>query len=141
MDQVPAGGGTQAMDSKQLFQTMVKDTLEAFLELEMEEHLGYPSTMRRPRQRQLPPGGSRPDGLAVWLPSSDALAPCTQSDDARDRVARQRHTAWRSHRSSFPAPPTNCSSNLSIGRIAPWSVFTPIFVDGLRVAVRTDKAF
>jgi transposase-like protein len=42
MDQVRAGGGTQAMDTKQLFQTMVKDTLEAFLELEMEEHLGYP---------------------------------------------------------------------------------------------------
>ena len=42
MDQVRAGGGTQAMDTKQLFQTLVKDTLEAFLELEMEEHLGYP---------------------------------------------------------------------------------------------------
>jgi hypothetical protein len=42
MDQVRAGGGTQAMDTKQLFQTMVKDTLEAFLELELEEHLGYP---------------------------------------------------------------------------------------------------
>ena len=41
MDQVRAGGGTQAMDTKQLFQTLVKDTLEAFLELEMEEHLGY----------------------------------------------------------------------------------------------------
>jgi hypothetical protein len=41
MDQVRAGGGTQAIDTKQLFQTLVKDTLEAFLELEMEEHLGY----------------------------------------------------------------------------------------------------
>ena len=42
MDQVRAGGGTQAMDTKQLFQAMIKDTLEAFLELELEEHLGYP---------------------------------------------------------------------------------------------------
>lgn len=42
MDQVRAAGGTQARDTKQLFQTMVKDTLEAFLELELEEHLGYP---------------------------------------------------------------------------------------------------
>jgi transposase-like protein len=42
MDQVRAGGGTRTIDTKELFQTMVKDTLEAFLELEMEEHLGYP---------------------------------------------------------------------------------------------------
>ena len=42
MDQVRASGGTQAMDTKQLFQSLVKDTLEAFLELELEEHLGYP---------------------------------------------------------------------------------------------------
>ncbi len=41
MDQVRAGGGTQAMDTKQLFQAMLKDTIEAFLELELEEHLGY----------------------------------------------------------------------------------------------------
>ena len=40
MDQVRAGG-TQAIDTKQLFQKLVKDTLEAFLELELEEHLGY----------------------------------------------------------------------------------------------------
>jgi transposase-like protein len=39
---VRAGGGTQAMDTKQRFQSLVKDTLEAFLELELEEHLGYP---------------------------------------------------------------------------------------------------
>ena len=41
MDQVRAGGGTQAVDTRQLFQKLVKDTLEAFLELELEEHLGY----------------------------------------------------------------------------------------------------
>src|SRR4051795_2612321 len=42
MDQVRAGGGTRTMDTKQLLQTRVKDTLQAFLELELEEHLGYP---------------------------------------------------------------------------------------------------
>ena len=36
MDQVRARGGTEAVDTKQLFQSMAKDTLEAFLELEME---------------------------------------------------------------------------------------------------------
>ena len=40
-DQVRARGGTQAVDTKQAFQNLVKDTLEAFLELELEQHLGY----------------------------------------------------------------------------------------------------
>lgn len=35
MDQVRAAGGTQAIDTKQLFQKLVKETLEALLELEM----------------------------------------------------------------------------------------------------------
>jgi putative transposase len=41
MDQVRAAGGTQVIDTKQLFQKLAKETLEALLELEMEEHLGY----------------------------------------------------------------------------------------------------
>lgn len=40
--QVRAGGGSQAFDSKALLQNLVKQTIEAFLEVEMEEHLGYP---------------------------------------------------------------------------------------------------
>jgi putative transposase len=40
--QVPAGGGSQAFDTKALLQNLVKQTIEAFLEVEMEEHLGYP---------------------------------------------------------------------------------------------------
>ena len=36
MDRVRAGGGTQAVDTKQLFQNLVKDTLEVFLELELD---------------------------------------------------------------------------------------------------------
>ena len=40
--QVRARGGTRAVDSKDVFQSLVKQTLEAFLEVEMEEHLGYP---------------------------------------------------------------------------------------------------
>lgn len=41
MEQVRARGGTEAVDAKQIFQSLVKDTLEAFLELELEQHLGY----------------------------------------------------------------------------------------------------
>src|SRR5918911_4144018 len=41
MAKVRAQGGTKAIDSKSLFQSLVQQSLEAFLELEMEEHLGY----------------------------------------------------------------------------------------------------
>ena len=41
MAQVRAGGGSQALDAKALVQNLVKQTFEALLEVEMEEHLGY----------------------------------------------------------------------------------------------------
>ena len=41
MAKVRAQGGTKAIDSKGLFQSLVQQSLEAFLELELEEHLGY----------------------------------------------------------------------------------------------------
>lgn len=39
--QVRARGGTKSFDSKAVLQSLVKQTLEAFLEVELEEHLGY----------------------------------------------------------------------------------------------------
>ncbi len=42
MDRVRSRCGTQSIETKQLFQGLVKETLEAFLELGMEERLGYP---------------------------------------------------------------------------------------------------
>lgn len=42
MDHVRARGGTAVVDSKTLFQDLVKQGLEALLELEMEDQLGYP---------------------------------------------------------------------------------------------------
>src|SRR5689334_22667997 len=41
MDKVRAHGGTAAVNAKEFFQNLVRQTMEAFLELEMEEHLGY----------------------------------------------------------------------------------------------------
>jgi hypothetical protein len=55
MAQIRAQGGTGAVDSKSIVSGLIKQTLEAFLELEMEEHLGYPQyDAEGPRQRQLP---------------------------------------------------------------------------------------
>ena len=39
--QVRARGGTRVVDTKSVFQDIIKQTLEAFLEVEMEEQLGY----------------------------------------------------------------------------------------------------
>lgn len=41
MDRVRARGGTQVVNTKQLLQELIKETIEACLELELEEHLGY----------------------------------------------------------------------------------------------------
>jgi hypothetical protein len=40
--QIRARGGTRVVDTKSLFQDLMKQTLEAFLKVEMEEQLGYP---------------------------------------------------------------------------------------------------
>jgi hypothetical protein len=40
MDQVRARGGTDAVNTKQVFNNLIKDTLEAFLELELEQLIG-----------------------------------------------------------------------------------------------------
>lgn len=42
MEKIRAAGGTKAVDTKSLFQDLVRQTFQAFLDLEMEEHLGYP---------------------------------------------------------------------------------------------------
>ena len=50
MDQLRASGGTGTFNSKSVIQGLVKDTLEAFLELEMEEHICYPKHAAEGRQ-------------------------------------------------------------------------------------------
>jgi putative transposase len=59
-DRVRSRGGTASVDTKQLFQGLVKETIEAFLELEMEEHLGYAKHDPEGRGR----GNSRNGGSA-----------------------------------------------------------------------------
>lgn len=41
IEQVRARGGSRAVDTKSVFQDLIKQTLEAFLEVEIEEQLGY----------------------------------------------------------------------------------------------------
>ncbi len=169
MDKVRAGGH-QALDTKEVFQSMVKQTMEAFLEVEMEEHLGYAKHDPRAAAPAIPATAIR-------------LRPCA-AISARSRSTRlATATATSIQRSSPNARPASAISPSSIislyargmttreiedhvkeiygmeispqfvsrateqvqQQIIDWQnrplerVYPVVFVDGLRVAVRTEK--
>src|SRR6185437_5821806 len=170
MDQVRAGGGTQAMDTKQLFQTMVKDTLEAFLELEMEEHLGYPS--HDPEGRGS--GNSRNGGTAKTVRGEfgeiEIETPRDRNSSFDPKIVAKRQTSVGNFSEAVislyarglttreieqhakeiygveisPQFVSRVTEQLQ-QQITEWqnrpleAVYPIVFVDGLRVAVRTDK--
>jgi transposase-like protein len=142
MDQVRAGGGTQAMDTKQLFQTLVKDTLEAFLELEMEEHLGYPKHDSEGRGSGNSRNGATSKTVRGDFGQVEIETPRDRNSSFEPKIVAKRQTSvgnfseavislytrgmtrakssstsktstvWRSHRSSFRALLKNSSSRL-----------------------------
>jgi putative transposase len=170
MDQVRAGGGTQAIDTKQLFQKLVKDTLEAFLELELEEHLGYakhdpeghgsgnsrngatPKTVRgdfgeigiaTPRDRN---SSFEPKIVAKRQTSVGNFSEAVVSLYARGMTTREieQHVKEIYGVEISPQFVSRVTEELQ-QQIGEWQsrplerVYPIIFVDGLRVAVRTDK--
>jgi len=170
MDQVRAGGGTQAMDTKQLFQTIVKDTLEAFLELEMEEHLGYPR--HDPEGRGS--GNSRNGGTAKTVRGDfgeiEIETPRDRNSSFDPKIVAKRQTSVGNFSEAVislyarglttreieqhvkeiygveisPQFVSRVTEQLQ-QQITEWqnrpleAVYPIVFVDGLRVAVRTDK--
>jgi putative transposase len=169
MDQVRSGGGTQAIDTKQLFQKLVKDTLEAFLELELEEHLGYakhnpeghgsgnsrngatPKTVRgdfgeigieTPRDRN----SSFEPKIVAKRQTSGNFSEAVISLYARGMTTREieQHVKDIYGVEISPQFVSRVTEELQ-QQIAEWQsrplerVYPIIFVDGLRVAVRTDK--
>lgn len=170
MDQVRAGGGTQTMDTKQLFQTMVKDTLEAFLELELEEHLGYPKhdaegrgsgnsrngvtsktvrgdfgevAIQTPRDRN---SSFEPKIVAKRQSSVGNFQEAVISLYARGLTTREieQHVKDIYGVEISPQFVSRATDELQ-QQIVDWQnrplerVYPIIFVDGLRVAVRTEK--
>ncbi|MFZ0592325.1 MAG: IS256 family transposase [Bryobacteraceae bacterium] len=170
MDQVRAAGGTQAIDTKQLFQRLVKETLEALLELEMEEHLGYAKhdpagrgscdsrngssgkTVRgdfgeieieTPRDRN---SNFEPKIVAKCQSSVGNFSEAVVSLYARGMTTREieQHIKEMYGVEISPQFVSGATEELQ-QQIAEWQsrplerVYPIIFVDGLRVAVRTDK--
>ncbi|MBV9308259.1 MAG: IS256 family transposase [Acidobacteriaceae bacterium] len=170
MDQVRAAGGTQAIDTKQLFQKLVKETLEALLELEMEEHLGYPKhdaagrgsgnsrngassktvrgdfgeiAIETPRDRN---SSFEPKIVAKRQSSIGNFNQVVISLYARGMTTREieQHIKEMYDVEISPQFVSRATEELQ-QQITEWQsrplerVYPIIFVDGLRVAVRTDK--
>jgi putative transposase len=170
MDRLRAQGGSQAVDTKQLFQTMVKETLEAFLELEMEQHLGYAKhdpegrgsgnsrngtsaktvrgdfgeiEMETPRDRN---GSFEPKIVAKRQTSVGNFSEAVISLYARGMTTREieQHVQEIYGVEISPQFVSRVTEELQ-QQITEWQgrplerVYPIIFVDGLRVAVRSDK--
>ena len=170
MDQVRAGGGTQAIDTKQLFQTLVKETLEAFLELEMEEHLGYPKHDAEGRGSGNSRNGASSKTVRGDFGEVEIETPRDRNSSFEPKIVAKRQTSVGNFKEAVislyarglttreieqhvkdiygveisPQFVSRATEELQ-QHIVDWQnrplerIYPIIFVDGLRVAVRTDK--
>jgi putative transposase len=170
MDKVRAQGGTAAVNSKEFFQNLVLQTIEAFLELEMEEHLGYgkhepggrgtgnsrnghtSKTVRgdfgevridTPRDRN---GSFDPKIVAKRQTSIGNFTDLIMSLYARGMTTREIEDHIREIYGMEISPQFVSRATEQIQQqIVDWQnrplerVYPIVFVDGLRVAVRSDK--
>lgn len=170
IDQIRARGGTAAVDSKSIVQGLMKQTLEAFLELEMEEHLGYAphaaegrgsgnsrngataKTVRgdfgevaieTPRDRN---GEFEPKIVAKRQTSVGNFTDIVVSLYARGMSTREIEDHVRQIYGIEVSPQFVSRATEQLQQqITDWQarplerIYPVVFVDGLRVAVRTDK--
>jgi transposase-like protein len=168
--QVRAAGGSQAFDAKALLQNLVKQTIEAFLEVEMEEHLGYPKyapegrgsgnsrngantktvrgdfgevAIETPRDRN---GEFDPKIVAKRQTSVGNFSEAVISLYARGLSTREieEHVKQIYGIEISPQFVSRATEQLQ-QQITDWQsrplerIYPVVFVDGLRVAVRSDK--
>jgi putative transposase len=170
MDQVRARGGTEAVDTKQVFQNLVKDTLEAFLELEMEQHLGYAKHDPEGRGSGNSRNGATPKTVRGDFGELEIETPRDRNSSFEPKVVAKRQTSvgnfgeavvWLYARGMTTREIEQHVKDIYGVEISPqfvsrvteelqqqiveWQsrplerVYPIVFVDGLRVAVRTDK--
>lgn len=170
IDRVRSRGGTSSVDTKQLFQGLVKETIEAFLELEMEEHLGY--AKHDPEGRGS--GNSRNGGTGKTVRGDfgevEIETPRDRNSSFEPKIVAKRQTSVGNFSEAVislyarglttreieqhvkdiygieisPQFVSRVTEELQ-QQIVEWQsrplerVYPIIFVDGLRVPVRTDK--
>jgi transposase-like protein len=91
--QVRARGGTGAVDCKNVFQDLVKQTLEAFLELEMEEQLGYGKYAPEGRGSGNSRNGSTPKTVRGDFGEVDLETPRDRNGEFDPKVVAKRQTS------------------------------------------------
>ena len=170
MAQVRAGGGTQAVDSKTLVQNLVKQTLEAFLKLEMEEHLGYTKYAADGRGTGNSRNGSASKTVRGDFGEIEIDTPRDRNGEFDPKIVAKRQTSIGNFTETVISLYARGMSTREIEehvkqiygieispqfvsrateqlqqQITDWQtrplerIYPVIFVDGLRISVRTDK--
>jgi transposase-like protein len=170
MAQVRARGGTPAVDSKAVVQSLVKQTLEAFLELEMEEHLGYGRYAAEGRGSGNSRNGAGTKTVRGDFGELEIETPRDRNGDFEPKLVAKRQTSMGNFTETVVSLYARGMSTREIEdhikqvygieispqfvsrateqlqqQITDWQsrplerVYPVIFVDGLRVAVRTEK--
>lgn len=168
--QIRARGGTPALDSKAVVQSLIKQTLEAFLELEMEEHLGYPRYAPEGRGSGNSRNGAGTKTVRGDFGELEIETPRDRNGDFEPKLVAKRQTSLGNFTETVISLYARGMSTREIEdhvkqvygveispqfvsrateqlqqQITDWQsrplerVYPIIFVDGLRVAVRTDK--
>jgi putative transposase len=167
---IRARGGTPAVDSKAMVQSLIKQTLEAFLELEMEEHLGYPRHAAEGRGSGNSRNGTGTKTVRGDFGEVEIETPRDRTGDFEPKLVAKRQTSLGNFTETIislyacglstreiedhieqiygveisPQFVSRATEQLQ-QQIIDWQsrplerVYPVIFVDGLRVAVRTEK--
>jgi putative transposase len=170
MDQIRARGGTRAIDTKGMFQDVIRQTLEAFLQVEMEEQLGYPKYAPQGRGT----GNSRNGSLAKTVRGDfgeiEIQTPRDRNGEFEPRIVPKRETSIGNFTEMVVSLYTRGMTTREIEdhirqiygielspqfvsrateqvqeQITEWQnrpldrLYPVVFVDGLRVSVRSDK--
>ena len=170
MAQVRAGGGSQALDAKALVQNLVKQTFEALLEVEMEEHLGYAKYAPEGRSSGNSRNGATAKTIRGDFGEVEIETPRDRNGDFDPKIVGKRQTSVGNFTEVVISLYARGMSTREIEdhvkqlygidispqfvsrateqlhqQITDWQsrplerVYPVVFVDGLRVAVRSEK--
>lgn len=170
MAQVRARGGTTAVNSKNVFQQLVKQTMEAFLELEMEEQLGYSKDASEGRGSGNSRNGSTTKTVRGDFGEIQLETPRDRNGEFEPKIVAKRQTSVGNFTDMVISLYTRGMTTREIEehvkeiygidispqfvsrateqlqqQITEWQnrpldrLYPVVFVDGLRVAVRSDK--
>jgi transposase-like protein len=170
MAQVRAGGGSKAIDAKALAQNLVKQTFEALLEVEMEEHLGYAKYAPEGRGSGNSRNGSTAKTIRGDFGEVEIETPRDRNGDFEPKIVGKRQTTVGNFTEIVISLYARGMSTREIEdhvkqlygidispqfvsrateqlhqQITDWQnrplerIYPVVFVDGLRVAVRTEK--